>query len=132
MNGEGFIHEKEDKIPVIPVTDAPLYIDKDDYRVDLAEGITMATRVLNSKTGYARALFKNIVYFDQAINAEARAVRLEAEMEKHIEQMKDLQHECAELRNRIKILENQKPLENSQKKIDHSDNSITDRHKNIR
>jgi transcriptional regulator with XRE-family HTH domain len=57
----------------------------------ISDAMTMAARVLESKTSYATALYLNIQHFDRALRAEARINRLEGE--------------CETLRKRLEALE---------------------------
>lgn len=104
--------------------DAPSEVATAGWTV--TDALIMASRVFESGTSYANALYLNVVHFDRAIQAEARINRMERaqadalgafrteldtlrnSMEKRIS---ELERECAELRQENATLKSTGPVE---------------------
>lgn len=97
LTGKSYLFEPESKSMVVSAPDPPVYKGS----ISLADGIKMATDVLNSGTTYARALYMNIVHFDAAIKAEERAARYQIEMKGQSERINGLEKEQFELKKQI-------------------------------
>lgn len=70
------------------------------------EALLMATRVLESDTSYADALYLNIQHFDRAIQAEERLSIIEDENKHQLDRIVSLEDECEKFKKRIEDLEN--------------------------
>lgn len=80
----------------------------EQFRV--SDALVMASRVLESGTSYAIALYLNIQHFDRAINAEARLVTVEqriAELEDHQKDYEETKKQLAELTQSVKHLQDE-------------------------
>lgn len=73
------------------------------------EALLMATRVLESDTSYADALYLNIQHFDRAIQAEERLSIIEDENKQQLDRLVSLEDECEDLKKRLDILESKTP-----------------------
>jgi transcriptional regulator with XRE-family HTH domain len=65
-------------------------------KIDIHEGLLMTTRVLQSETGYAVALWSNLKSFDEAVKKEEKVKDLERKMDLLLEKMSNMEERLAE------------------------------------
>jgi transcriptional regulator with XRE-family HTH domain len=65
-------------------------------KIDIHEGLLMTTRVLQSETGYAIALWSNLKSFDEAVKKEEKVKDLERKMDLLLEKMSKMEERLAE------------------------------------
>lgn len=65
-------------------------------KIDIHEGLLMTTRVLQSETGYAVALWSNLKSFDEAVKKEEKVKDLERKMDLMLEKMSKMEERLAE------------------------------------
>lgn len=100
-----------------PVSVGAIYKDTLHGVVDqgfkVSEALTMAARVLESRTSYALALFTNIQHFDRAIQAEARISDLERLNRDQADRLTKAEARIAALEDKLKLVAPQADPEES-------------------
>ncbi|MHB8149959.1 MAG: helix-turn-helix domain-containing protein [Desulfobulbia bacterium] len=63
--------------------------------INIHEGLLMTTRVLQSETGYAQALWSNLKSFDEAVRKEEKVKDIERKMDLMLEKMSKMEERLA-------------------------------------
>lgn len=86
------------KAPTASTHPAPAHQDghPQPEKIDIHEGLLMTTRVLQSETGYAVALWSNLKSFDEAVKKEEKVKDLERKMDLLLEKMSNMEERLAE------------------------------------
>jgi len=88
----------------------------------ISDAVTMATRVLDSETSYADALYVNIVHFDRALQAEGRIVKMEQQQKDTEAVLSHIQNDLGALKEEFLLLKK----ENVSLKMSRSSGEKTD------
>jgi len=98
-------HHEMEGVPFDVITYDPKGSRPADATFKVSGALTMAARVLESKTSYATALYLNIQHFDRAIQAELRLTSLEKENKQQGMELEAQRKEIEELKERLAALE---------------------------